>query len=110
MAAFSPRGLAWNAQVEHAFSRLLKIRGVYTDNRSVGLIVLEPDLLGNANEIVLNGDGASRYRQAEVTARLTWQEGQLLNLSYTHSRAEGSLNVFDNFVGNYGTPFARTAI
>jgi hypothetical protein len=119
--AFSPRGLTWNAQVEHAFSRMLKMRGVYTDNRSVGLIVLEPDMNAGTSEIVLNGDGASRFRQAEITARLRWgagagknggqsagqNEGQVLNLSYTHSRAEGSVNVFDNFVGNYGTPFIR---
>ena len=105
--AFSPRGLTWNAQVEHVFSKLVRVRGVYTDNRSVGLIVLEPEQLGSASEIVLNGDGASRYRQAEITTRLTWKEGQVLNLSYVHSRAEGSQNVFDNFVGNYGTPFVR---
>jgi hypothetical protein len=105
--AFSPRGLTWNAQVEHSFSPLLRIRGVYTDNRSVGLIVLEPDTLGTANEIVLNGDGASRYRQAEVTARVAWKPAQILNLSYVHSRAEGSQNIFDNYVGNYGTPFVH---
>lgn len=105
--AFSPRGLTWNAQVEHSFSPLLRIRGVYTDNRSVGLIVVEPATLGSANEIVLNGDGSSRYRQAEVTARVAWKPDQVLNLSYVHSRAEGSENVFDNFVGNYGIPFVR---
>jgi hypothetical protein len=68
---------------------------------------MEPDLLGTANEIVLNGDGSSRYRQAEITARLGWKEGEQLVFSYTHSRAEGSLNVFDNFVGNFATPFIR---
>jgi hypothetical protein len=104
---FSPRGLTWNTQLEHSFSKLLRVRGVYTDNRSVGLIVLEPDLLGTTNEIVLNGDGASRYRQAEVTARVTWSEGQQLVFSYVHSRAEGSLNVFDNYVGNFATPYIR---
>lgn len=105
--AFSPRGLTWNSQLEHSFSRMLKVRAVYTDNRSVGLIVLEPELLGTTNEIVLNGDGASRYRQAELTARFSWSEGQQLVLSYTHSRAEGSLNVYDNYVGNFATPYIR---
>ena len=103
---FSPRGKTWNAQVEHSFSRLLRFRTVYTDNRSVGLIVLEPTLLGT-NKVILNGDGASRYRQLEVTARLGWESGQQLNLSYTHSRAEGSQNTFDNFLGNYANPILR---
>src|SRR5579872_2543363 len=64
--AFSPRGATLNLQVEHAFSRLAHVRAVYTDSRSVGLVVVEPEQLGTVDEIVLNGDGKSRYRQAEV--------------------------------------------
>ncbi|MES1257838.1 MAG: carboxypeptidase regulatory-like domain-containing protein, partial [Acidobacteriota bacterium] len=79
---FSPRGVTWNGQVEHSFGRLLRLRGVYTDNRSVGLIILEPDVLDTTNEIVLNGDGNSRYRQAEITAKVGWEDGQQLVLSY----------------------------
>ena len=104
---FSPRGVTWNGQVEHRFGRLLRLRGVYTDNRSVGLIILEPDLLGATNEIVLNGDGQSRYRQAEITARVGWEGGQQMVLSYTRSRAEGSQNGFDSFVGNFPDPLIR---
>jgi len=104
---FSPRGTTWNAQVEHSFSRLLRFRTVYTDNRSVGLIVLGPDFLGTSNLVVLNGDGASRYRQLEITGRLSWEQGQQLVFSYTHSRAEGSQNTFDSFLGNYANPILR---
>jgi len=104
---FSPRGKTWNAQVEHSFSRLLRFRAVYTDNRSVGLIVLEPDFLDTTNKVVLNGDGASRYRQLELTGKLAWEGGQQLVFSYTHSRAEGSQNTFDSFLGNYANPILR---
>ncbi len=105
--AFSPRGSTWNAQIEHSFSRLFRIRGVYTDNRSVGLIALEPELLGTTNEIVLNGDGSSRYRQAEVTAKLAWSNAQQLVFSYTRSRAQGNLNEFDSYLGNFSTALVR---
>jgi len=105
--AFSPRGATLNVQLEHSFRRLLRIRAVYTDNRSVGLVVLEPALLDTSNEIVLNGDGKSRYRQAEVTAKLSWKDGQQLVLSYAHSRAEGSLNSYDAFLGNFPTLLVR---
>jgi len=71
--SFSPRGTTWNTQFEHSFPRLLRIRAVYTDNRSVGLIVLDPALLGTTQKIVLNGNGASRYKQAEMTARFAWE-------------------------------------
>jgi hypothetical protein len=107
VGGFAPRGSTWNAQVEHSFSRLVRIRGVYTDTRSVGLIVLERDLLNITNEIVLNGDGSSRYRQAELTARFAWSEGQQLVFSYTRSHAEGNLNGFDTFLGNIPTPLIR---
>jgi hypothetical protein len=108
--AFSPRGATWNVQLEHSFSPLLRVRAVYTDNRSVGLIVLEPDLLGTTNEVVLNGDGSSRFRQVELTAKIAWRNGQNMVLSYTHSRAEGSQNVFDNFLGNYALPVFRSDV
>ncbi len=53
--AFSPRGATLNLQAEHSFARLLRLRFVYTDNQSVGLVVFEPGALGDTREIVLNG-------------------------------------------------------
>ena len=105
--AFSPRGYTWNAQAEQVVSRWIRLRAIYSDNHSVGLIVLEPEVLGSTNEIVLNGNGSSRYRQAELTARVTWESGSQLVLSYTRSRAEGSLNQFDTFLGNFAVPKVR---
>jgi hypothetical protein len=105
--AFSPRGATLNFQIEHSFSPRLRLRGVYTDSRSVGLVVLEPELLGTTGEVVLNGDGKSRYRQAEITAKFSWKDGQHLTLAYTHSRAEGNLNTFDTFLGNFPTLLVR---
>ncbi len=93
--------------MEHAFARLVRIRAVYTDSRSVGLVALEPGVLDATNEIVLNGDGKSRYRQLELTARFAWKEGQQLTVTYTRSRAEGNLNTFDSFLGNYPTLLVR---
>ncbi len=105
--AFSPRGTTFNAQIEHRVSSMLRLRAVYLDNRSVGLISVEPQLLGNTNEIVLNGDGVSHYRQAEFTAKVSWKAGEQLNMSYVRSRDRGTLSEFDNFIGNYPTPVIR---
>jgi hypothetical protein len=107
---FAPRGLTYNMQMEHQYSRLLHVRATYSDNRSVGLITFEPDLLGNTNEIVLNGDGSSRYRQAEVTAKFAWSSSQQMVVSYTRSRAEGNLNSFDTYLGNFPTPPLRPVV
>jgi hypothetical protein len=105
--AFSPRGATLNLQVEHSFSEHFRIRAVYTDNQSVGLIVFEPDALGRSHEIVLNGDGKSRYQQAELTARFAWKDDQQLVFSYARSRAKGNLNTFDSFLGNFPTLIVR---
>jgi hypothetical protein len=104
---FSPRGATWNVQMEHAFAPWFHLRGVYSDNRSVGLVVFEPDATATGNEIVLNGDGSSRYRQAEITAKFNWNNRQQLNFSYTRSHAEGSLNSFDGYLGNFPNPLVR---
>jgi hypothetical protein len=93
--AFSPRGATLNLQIEHSFSPHFRLRSVYTDNPAVGLVVLDPEILGTTNEIVLNGDGKSRYRQLEVTGKFSWKNGQQLNITYTRSRSEGNLNTFD---------------
>ena len=34
--SFSPRGVTWNAQVEHRFAKLLRVRGVYTERLGEG--------------------------------------------------------------------------
>ncbi len=107
--AFSPRGVTWNTQLERSFAKLLHLRAVYTDNRSVGLIVLRTQTLGTVDENVLDGSGASRYRQGELTAKVAWKDNQQLVFSYVTSHAEGNQNIFDNFVGNYSEPFIRPA-
>lgn len=98
---FSPRGKTWNAQFEHAFPKLLRFRAVYTDNRSVGLIVVDQSVQAGTGEIVLNGNGESRFKQLELTTKATWKNDGQLVFSYTHSKTQGNLNEFDNFFGNY---------
>jgi hypothetical protein len=68
------------------------------------LVVLDPELLGTSDEIVLNGDGTSRYRFMELTGRYEWKDGQQLVFSYTRTRSQGSLNAFDVYLGNFPTP------
>ena len=102
--SFTPRGATRNFQIEHSFSRLLRVRAVFTDNRSVGLITVEKDDIGDLHEVVLNGSGSSHYRQAELTAKLAWSDNQQLVFSYARSRARGSLNVFDVYLGNFPIP------
>jgi hypothetical protein len=73
----------------------------------VGLVVLEPDEAVN-DQTMLRGGGRSVYRQAEITGRFQWNHGQQMFLSYTRSRAEGHLNDFSGFLGNFPAPLIRS--
>jgi hypothetical protein len=103
--SFAPRSATWNAQIEERVTRALQIRAAATDNRSEGLVVLDPQLV--AQRYALMGTGRSRYLQAEIGARAQWRNGQQVYVSYTRSLAEGNLNDFSNFLGNFPAPLIR---
>lgn len=105
--SFAPQSATWNVQIEQRFSSWLRLRAGYSNSRSSGLVVLEPDEAAN-NQIMLRGGGRSAYRQAEITGRFEGKHGQQLFLAYTRSRAEGQLNDFSGFLGNFPSPLIRT--
>jgi hypothetical protein len=105
--AFSPRGDTWNAQFERIVNSHLRLRAVLIDNRSVGLIILTPEMSEGSNEIVLNGNGNARYWQAELTAKVSWGSNDQLVFSYVRAHSRGDLNTFDSFLGNFATPLVR---
>jgi hypothetical protein len=103
---FAPHSATWDVQVEHTVSHLVRLRAGYTDTRAAGLILLQPEIAPASAALLLNGTGRSRYGQAEVTARFSWIKSEFL-LAYTRSRAEGDLNDFNSFLGNFPSPLIR---
>ncbi len=103
---FAPNSATWNVQLEHTFARLMKVRATYTDSNSSGLIVLQPQVVGASAALLLNGTGRSQYKQAEITARYAWRKSEMF-LAYTRSKAQGDLNDFGGFLGNFPTPLIR---
>lgn len=102
---FAPRSGTWNVQLEQRVSPILRLRALYANSHSYGLVVLDPQFLDASN--VLNGYGRSTYRQLELSARMEWAAGQQLFVAYTRSRAQGPLNDFSGFVGNFPSPLIR---
>ena len=103
---FAPHSGTWNVHIEHMFSPNVRIRAGYTDSQSSGLVLLDPVVTQGTNALVLNGSGHSRYRAAEITAKVAWKGGQWF-LAYTRSRSQGDLNDFSGFLGNYPLPLVR---
>ena len=106
---FAPYSSTWSVEVEHAVSSLLKLRANYLSSNSEGLITVVPKIVEGRDALVLGGSGRSRYRQLELTGRLTFGEGkQQLFLSYVNSRSRGDVNEFNTYIGNFPFPVVRT--
>jgi hypothetical protein len=106
---FAPYSSTWNVEVEHAFSSLLKLRANYLSSNTEGLITVGPRVLEGRDWLVLAGSGRARYRQLELTGRVTFGEGkQQLFLSYVNSRSRGDVNEFNTYIGNFPFPVVRT--
>ena len=108
---FSPRSTNWSFQVEQRLTPVLKLRASYMQNESAGVVVLNP-LTPEANsslgEMLLSGNGRSRYHQVELTGRVRLEgDKQELFVSYVKSRAQGDLNDFSNYLGNFPAPIIR---
>ncbi len=108
---FSPATDTWSVQVEQPVSTFLKLRVGYQQNRSEGLVTLnpsEPDTTTNTGTYLLAGTGKARYRQFEATARFRFKSDRQLFLSYVNSSARGDLNDFNNYLGTFPTPIVRS--
>jgi hypothetical protein len=73
---FAPSSETWNVEIEHAFSTKLKLRVNYLNSNSDGIITITPRFTPGQEALLLGGNGTSRYRQLEVTGRVTLSEGR----------------------------------
>jgi len=99
----NPYSLAWNLQVDHQVNERLLLRLGYEERSTRRDFVLEPTV----NELLLQNNGRSRYRELQAVARFRFQEGRNIFLSYVRSEARGNLNDFNTYFGNQKHPVIR---
>ena len=107
---FSPQSTIWNIQIDQAVTKYLKLRATYLHNDSNGLVVMDvvpPTAATTTGSYLLEGSGASRYRQFDLTAQIKLRADRQLFFSYTHSFASGDLNDFGQFLGTLTAPVIR---
>lgn len=105
---FAPYSATWNFELEHAFTRYLKLRVNYLNSNSEGIVTVEPRVVQGKDALVLGGGGQSRYRQFEITGKVSWgEQKQNLFLSYVHSSSRGNINEFNTYIGNFPFPVVR---
>jgi hypothetical protein len=105
---FSPHSLTWSVELERGFGRHLRLKTNYMQAQSGGLVLLTPGRVAGKDALLVSGDGSSRYRQFEATAKVVWKEEENFIFSYVRSRAKGDINEFTDYLGNSPFPVIRT--
>ncbi len=104
---FAPHSQTWTAEAERTVSRILHVRVNYQYSSSEDQILLTPQTLDGNKIHSLGGGGRSVYRQFEATARFAWKGGQQMMFSYVRSKAEGDLNTFSTYLGDFPLALIR---
>lgn len=104
---FAPYSETWNVEIEHPFSKMLRIRAGYLQSSFRGGVIFTPRVVQERRSVVLGGDGRSAYHQLELTARVSLRNEQQMFFSYVHGRSRGDLNEFNNYLGNFPFPVVR---
>lgn len=107
---FSPYSATGSLQIEQPVTTRLRLRFGYMQSASSGLVIMNPvapDPVTNIGANVLTGNGQSRYRQFEATARVRLNDKRELFFSYTRSRSRGDINDFNSYLGSFPAPIIR---
>jgi carboxypeptidase family protein/TonB-dependent receptor-like protein len=101
----NPYSLAWNLQVDHQVTERLMFRLGYEERHTRRDFLIVP--ASQQNELRLQNDGRSLYREFQALARFRFQEGRNIYLSYVRSQARGDLNDYNTYFGNLRNPVIR---
>lgn len=104
----TPRGVNWNVELDREWLKNLFVRVGYQQRegrREYVLNPLETQALGNI--LLLSNGGSSRYREFQVTTRYKFREHDEFSASYVRSSANGDLNDFNSYFGNFENPIIR---
>ena len=101
----NPYSVAGNIQLDHQFTERLLLRLGYEERHTRRDFIVQPIAL--ANQLLLQNDGRSLYREFQVVARFRFQENRNIFLSYVRSQSRGDLNDYNTYFGNLRNPVIR---
>ena len=92
----------WSLQIDHRPAKHLILRTGYLHRVTNNEPVLFPKVTNNGGGLlVLKSRGMSRYNEFQVLALYNDERFHNWNISYVWSKARGSLNTSDNFLGDF---------
>jgi len=104
-----PYSLAWSFQVDREVGRGFMFRFSYEERRTHRDFFVDPVESTNLSlgTLLLENAGRQSYREFQGTVRWHGGERTTLYASYVRSRAQGELNNFEQFFGNFPNPVIR---
>ena len=99
----NPRSIAWNLAVSRQVLQGLTVQVGYEWRKTTDDFVVSPQTCSGSCILSLSNRGEQSYQELQVSGRYYFHK-QVLNASYTRSRAYGDLNDFFQFYGNTAKP------
>jgi hypothetical protein len=93
----NPRSEVWNLEVDRQVTTNFLLRAGYQQRNTVRAYYVDP--IQSAGVLSLSSRGNSLYKEFQITGRYQVHHSTI-NASYTHSKAYGDLNDFNQFFGN----------
>ncbi len=103
----TPRSVNWNIELDREWVKNFFVRVGYQQREGQREYVLNPLETPSGNILLLNNGGSSRYREFQITARYKFREHDEFVASYVRSSANGDLNDFNSYFGNFENPIIR---
>ena len=96
------RSLRWSLQIDRRLAKHLTLRAGYVHRFTKNEPVIIPKVTNSGGGLlVLKSRGVSRYNEFQLLALYDDQRFHNWNVSYVWSKAQGSLNTADNFLGDF---------
>jgi hypothetical protein len=96
------RSTRWSLQIDRRVAKYLMLRGGYLQRFTKNEPIIIPKLTNSGEGLlILKSRGSSRYDELQLLALYDSQRFHNWNVSYVWSRAQGSLNTADNFLGDF---------
>jgi hypothetical protein len=95
-------GLRWSLQVDRRLTKQLTLRAGYLHRFTKHAPIITPTVSNNdGGFLVLGSQGISRYSEFQLLALYDNSRFHNWTISYVWSKAQGSLNTADNFLGDF---------
>ena len=96
------RSVRWSFQIDRRLARHLMLRSGYVHRVTKNEPLIIPRVTNNGGGLlVLKNRGVSRYHEFQLLALYDDRRFHNWNFSYVWSKAQGSLNTSDNFLGDF---------